>query len=43
MDRFVIVIEKADINFSACSPDRLGCVATGATRQETERLMNEAL
>ena len=43
MHRFVIVIEKADSNFSAHSPDLPGCVATGATRAETERLMYEVI
>ena len=43
MHRFLIVIEKADNNFSAYSPDLPGCVATGATREETERLMYEAI
>lgn len=43
MYRFLIVIEKADNNFSAYSPDLPGCVATGATREETERLMYEAI
>ena len=31
-DRFLIVIEKADGNYSAYSPDLPGCVATGKTR-----------
>jgi predicted RNase H-like HicB family nuclease len=38
-----IVIEKARRNFSAYSPDLPGCVATGATREETERQMCEAI
>lgn len=41
--RFLIVIEEAGDNFSAYSPDLPGCVATGATREETERNMYEAL
>ena len=43
MHRFLIVIEKAKRNFSAYSPDLPGCVATGATREETERQMYEAI
>ncbi len=43
MHRFLIVIESAGKNFSAYSPDLPGCVATGATREETERLMYEAI
>jgi predicted RNase H-like HicB family nuclease len=43
MHRFPIVIERAGGNFSAYSPDLPGCVATGATREETERRMCEAI
>lgn len=43
MYRFLVVIEKADNNYSAYSPDLPGCVATGATREETERNMHEAI
>ena len=43
MHRFLIVIEKANGNFSAYSPDLPGCIATGATRQEAERNMHEAV
>ena len=43
MHRFLIVIEQAGVNFSACSPDLPGCVATGATREETERRIYEAI
>ena len=43
MHRFLIVIEKANDNFSAYSPDLPGCVATGATREEVERNMHQAI
>jgi predicted RNase H-like HicB family nuclease len=43
MVRFLIVIEKANGNFSAYCPDLPGCVATGKTRKETEDNMYEAL
>ena len=43
MYRFLVVIEKADGNFSAYSPDLPGCVATGATRDEVEENMYQAL
>jgi predicted RNase H-like HicB family nuclease len=43
MRRFLIVIEKAGDNYSAYSPDLAGCVATGATREETEKNMYEAI
>jgi predicted RNase H-like HicB family nuclease len=42
MHRFLIVIEKANGNYSAYSPDLPGCVATGKTREEVERNMHEA-
>lgn len=43
MHRFLVVIEKADGNYSAYSPDLPGCIATGATREETELNMHEAI
>jgi len=43
MYRFLIVIEKTKNNYSAYSPDLPGCVATGKTREETERNMHEAV
>ena len=43
MHRFLIVIENAGKNLSAYSPDLPGCVATGSTREETERRMYEAI
>jgi predicted RNase H-like HicB family nuclease len=42
MYRFLIVIEKADGNYSAYCPDLPGCVATGKTREEAARNMHEA-
>ncbi|MGB7622817.1 MAG: type II toxin-antitoxin system HicB family antitoxin [Terriglobia bacterium] len=43
MDRFLIVIEKANGNFSAYSPDLPGCVATGKTREQVTRHMHKAI
>ena len=43
MYRFLIVIEKANGNHSAYSPDLPGCIATGTTREEAERNMHEAI
>ena len=43
MYRFLVVIEKVNKNYSAYSPDLLGCVATGATREEAEKNMYEAI
>jgi len=41
--RYAIVIEQAPANFAAYVPDLPGCVATGATREETETLIREAI
>lgn len=43
MKRYAIVIEQAEHNFAAYAPDLPGCIATGATREETEQLMREAI
>ena len=43
MYRFLIVIEKVNNNYSAYSPDLPGCVSTGATREEAEKNMYEAI
>ncbi|EHQ35994.1 type II toxin-antitoxin system HicB family antitoxin [Methanoplanus limicola] len=43
MDNFLIVIEEAGTNYSAYSPDVLGCVSTGRTPAEAESNMREAL
>jgi predicted RNase H-like HicB family nuclease len=43
MYRFLVIIEKAEGNYSAYSPDLPGCIATGATREETEQNMHEAI
>jgi predicted RNase H-like HicB family nuclease len=41
--RYAIVIEQAQDNFSAYAPDLPGCVATGATIEEVEARMREAI
>jgi predicted RNase H-like HicB family nuclease len=41
--RYAIVIEKANGNYSAYVPDLPGCVATGATVEETEASIREAI
>ena len=41
--RYAIVIEKAEGNYSAYVPDLPGCVSTGATVEETERSIREAI
>ena len=43
MYRYLVVIEKANRNYSAYSPDLPGCVATGKTREEVTRSMQEAI
>ncbi len=41
--KYVVIIEKASDNYSAYVPDLPGCVATGQTREETARLIQEAI
>ena len=41
--KYLIVIERTATGFSAYCPDVPGCIATGATREETEREMSDAL
>lgn len=43
MYSYLVVIEKTETNFSAYAPDLPGCVATGATREETEANMRKDL
>ena len=41
--KYAIVVERTERNFAAYVPDLPGCVATGATVEETERLLREAI
>ncbi len=41
--KILIVVEKSGTGYSAYSPDVPGCIATGATREEVEREMREAI
>ena len=43
MKRYAIVVEHAGSNDAAYVPDLPGCVATGDTVEETERLLAEAI
>jgi predicted RNase H-like HicB family nuclease len=43
MRRFLIVIEKANGNYSAYSPDLPGCVATGKTKDQAAKNIHEAI
>ncbi len=42
-NRYLIVLEKGNRNYSAFSPDIPGCVATGRTIEETIDSMRSAL
>ena len=41
--RYAVVIEEAQSNYSAYVPDLPGCVATGATVEEVEAQISEAI
>ena len=41
--RYAVVIEKTNSNYSAYVPDLPGCVATGATHEETEQHIRDAI
>jgi predicted RNase H-like HicB family nuclease len=41
--KYLIIIEKANDNFSAYLPDVPGCIATGKTIIETKKNITEAL
>ncbi len=43
MYRYLVVIEKANGNYSAYAPDLPGCMATGETVGEVESNMHEAI
>ena len=42
-DRYTIIIEKGDGNYSAYCPDLPGVAAAGETEEETVELMKEAI
>ena len=41
--RYAVVIEKSETGYGAYVPDLPGCVAAGATAEETSRLIKEAI
>jgi len=43
MYRFLIVVEKAEGNYSAYAPDLPGCIATGKTREQAASNMHKAI
>jgi len=40
---YLVVIEKAESNYSAYVPDLPGCVATGKTRGEVRKIIGSAI
>ncbi len=43
MNKYLVVIEEAERNFSAFCPDLPGCVATGKTRAEANKNLRDAI
>ncbi len=43
MKKYLIVVEETPTGFSAYSPDLDGCVATGATREDVEKNIHDAI
>jgi len=43
MQKYLVIFEKADGNYSAYSPDLPGCIATGKTHEEVEKNIKEAI
>lgn len=43
MEKYLVVIEKADGNYSAFSPDLPGCITVGKTIEETIHSIKEAI
>lgn len=43
MHKYTIIIEKVEDNYSAYCPDLPGCIATGATVEETTQRMKETM
>ena len=41
--KLLIVVEQTASGFSAFSPDLPGCIATGATREDVEREVRDAM
>ena len=41
--RYMVVIEKADHNYSAYVPDLPGCVAAAESKEEVLKLIREAI
>lgn len=43
MKKYLAVVEETGTGFSAYSPDLPGCIATGRTRRQVEREMQDAI
>jgi predicted RNase H-like HicB family nuclease len=43
MKKFLVILEKTDTGYCAYVPDLCGCVATGKTKEETEKNIYEAI
>jgi len=43
MKRYAVVIEKTATGYGAYVPDLPGCVAAGATYEETDQVIREAI
>jgi predicted RNase H-like HicB family nuclease len=43
MKKYAIVVERAKRNYAAYVPDLPGCIATGATVEEAEERLREAI
>lgn len=43
MKEYLVILEPGEKNWGAYSPDVPGCIATGATREEVEKMFREAL
>ncbi len=41
--KYLVIVEKAPGNYSAYVPDLPGCVATGATPEDVQRNIREAV
>jgi predicted RNase H-like HicB family nuclease len=43
MTKYLVVVEKANGNYSAYCPDLTGCIATGETKEEAEQNIRDAI
>lgn len=43
MKKYLVIIEKTKTGYSAYSPDVEGCIATGKTKTDVEKRIQEAI